>query len=535
VNLLQKSIPFDELVAQQEAASQQDAAQRVGAKAAQALSKRTSTSAAQTAPASQEPQHYAFGLSIDGTFQTKAVHGTGRIGGVLALKNADRPFPLHADVKIGATRIAFVGTLVDPTDLDSLDLRLWLSGTTLADLYDILKVTLPDSPPYATEGHLTGSFNHANRKLRYEGFTARIGASDLSGDLLYETKMPRPLLSGKVQSDLLQFRDLAPLIGMHVDQTDEPPADVTAQPANKVLPVEPFRPQRWQVMDADVQFSGDRVFRDAELPIHKVQTRIVMDNALLSLDPLRFRLAYGDVSASVHLDGRSVPIKATLKLDARNMQLARLLPQAEALKTSLGTANGEAALSASGNSVGALLGAANGELKLILDRGTISKGLVETIGLNFPNILVNKLFGDKQVAIDCAAANFGARNGVFDAKLFLIDTDIATINITGTVSLATEQLDLTINPDSKGLRLLSLRSPIHVQGTFKQPDISIDKSSLFVRGAGALILGVFAAPAAALLPLTATNFGKDDDNRCAPLLRQIQKATAEPRPSAPKK
>jgi uncharacterized protein involved in outer membrane biogenesis len=511
VDALRKSIAFDDLVAEQEKSSQQEAAARIGASGARRL--------AQNNKPSESPQQsdeatrfYAFGLTIDGTFKNAPVHGSGKIGGALALKRVDRPFPIHADVRIGDTRIAFVGTLVDPTNLDALDLRLWLSGKNLADLYDILKVNLPNSPAYATEGHLTGRFTRGDKKLRYQNFVAHVGGSDFRGDLLYESKTPRPLLSGKVQSDLLQFRDLAPLIG----------ANPASEEQGKVLPEEPFRTQRWQGMDANVQFTGDRVFRDSELPIHKVDTRIVMDNALLTLDPLRFNFAYGDVESSLRFDGRSAPIKGSLKLTARGMQLERLIPKADSTQVSLGRANGEAMLEAQGNSVAALLGAANGELKLVLDDGTLSKAFIETIGLNVPNILAAKLFGDQQVTINCAVADFVATAGVYDSRLFVIDTDIAAIEVSGQINLANEQLDLIVHPNSKGVRLLSLRSPIHVQGTFKQLQTSIDKRALLTRGIGAAALGAIAAPIAALLPLTASNLGKNDDNRCTALLRQMQ-------------
>ena len=116
-------------------------------------------------------------------------------------------------MRFGDTRIAFVGTLTDPTSPDALDLRLWLSGQSLAQLYDLFGVTLPESPPYATEGRLVGQLHAGKENVRYENFTARVGESDLDGDLIYENKQPRPLLSGTVNSKLLQFRDLAPLIG----------------------------------------------------------------------------------------------------------------------------------------------------------------------------------------------------------------------------------------------------------------------------------------------------------------------------------
>ena len=512
VDALRKSIAFDDIVAEQEASSQRDAAARVGASGAHELAQDASKPVEAAQRSRETSQFYAFGLTIEGTLKNAPLHGTGKVGGAWALKHVDRPFPLHADLRIGDTHIAFVGTLVDPTDLDALDLRLWLSGKNLSDLYNILKVTLPNSPPYATEGHLIGGLTHDVKKLRYENFRARIGSSDLSGDLLYETRAPRPLLSGKVRSDLLQFRDLAPLIGANSGDT----------PPGKVLPERPFQPQRWQGMDANVEFTGDRVFRDSELPIHKLDTRIVMDNALLTLDPLRFKFAYGDVESSLRFDGRTAPIKGSLKLSARDIQVERLIPKAQSAQASLGHANGEATLEARGNSVAALLGASSGELKLVLDGGTLSKALIETMSLNMPNILLAKLFGDKQVTINCAAADFVGSSGTYDARLFLLDTDIATINVTGKINLASEQLDLVVHPDSKGMRLLSLRSPIHVQGTFGQPDVGVDKGALLLRGLGAAALGVVAAPAAALLPLTATNLGKDGESRCAGLLKQVQ-------------
>ena len=129
------------------------------------------------------------------------------------------------------------GTLIEPTDLDALDVRLWLSGVSLAQLYEIFGLTLPESPPYVTEGHLIGRFTAHDKKLRYENFTARVGDSDLSGDFVYETKQPRPLLSGKIDSQSLQFRDLAPLIGASPGARKG--ADNVSKPADKVLPVEP--------------------------------------------------------------------------------------------------------------------------------------------------------------------------------------------------------------------------------------------------------------------------------------------------------
>ena len=541
VDSLRQSIPFNELVAKQETAAQKEAAERVGASAAKKMAaagnsgeKEKQPEAAPAAtdkPTQQddtknqtEPLHYAFVWTGSGTFHGSPVKGDGRTGGAFALKHADQPFPLQADVKLGDTRIAFVGTLTDPTSPDALDLRLWLSGQSLAQLYDILGVTLPESPPYATEGHLVGRLSPHQEHVRYEKFTARVGESDLDGELDYQNKDPRPLLSGTVNSNLLQFRDLAPLIGARPPTDDEHP---TTPANNKVLPEEPFKPERWKVMDADVHFTGDRVFRDSELPIHKMDARIRMDNAVLSLDPLKFRFAYGDVDGAIRMDGSDVPIKGSIKATAKEVQVKRLFKLNDPSQFDIGNANATVDLTGSGNSVGDLLGAINGQVKALIGGGHISKTLMEEAALNVPNILIAKITGDQQIQINCAAADFEANSGTLYSRLFLIDTDAAQINIDGTVDLASEKLDLTVHPDTKGLRLFSLRSPIHVKGTFRKPDVGIDKGVLLARSAGAIGLAVVAAPAAALLPLTTGLRGNDDD-RCTPLLQAMNKAPAVP-------
>ncbi len=166
-------------------------------------------------------------------------------------------------------------------------------------------------------------------------------------------------------------------------------------------------------------------------------------------------------------------------------------------------------------------------LEALLSGGKISQVLIEEASLNVPNILIAKLAGDKQSEINCAAVDLVAKNGIYESQLFLIDTDAAQISVEGNIDLANEKLDLTIHPDSKGIRLFSLRSPIHIKGTFGKPDIGIDKGVLFARGAGAIGLAVVAAPAAALLPLIQGHLS-DDGDRCTPLLESMRQKPAVP-------
>ncbi|MHB1618648.1 MAG: AsmA family protein [Sulfuricella sp.] len=80
----------------------------------------------------------------------------------------------------------------------------------------------------------------------------------------------------------------------------------------------------------------------------------------------------------------------------------------------------DASLSSVGNSVASLLGASNGEIKILINQGTVSKLLLEEMGLNIGNVILARLAGDKQVKLNCMATDFGVTHGLMQARSFII-------------------------------------------------------------------------------------------------------------------
>jgi hypothetical protein len=126
------------------------------------------------------------------------------------------------------------------------------------------------------------------------------------------------------------------------------------------------------------------------------------------------------------------------------------------------------------------------------------------------------------------ASDFAVTNGLMKTRTFVIDTEDATILVDGTINLAKEELNLTINPESKGIRIISLRAPLYVRGTFKKPDVGVDKGVVALKAGAAVALGTVAAPLAALLALI--NPGPVQDSPCGQLLAQAQKKPVAPPP-----
>lgn len=472
-----------------------------------------------------KPQDYAFGLKVKGQYHQQKLEGEGKIGGLLAMQDSSRPFPLQAQVKIADTSVELAGTLTDPLNLGALDLRLKLAGSSLGNLYPLTGVTLPDTPPYATDGRLIAKLREPGGAVfRYENFNGKIGDSDIHGSLAYVGSQPRPKLSGSLVSNQLLFADLAPLIGADSNAKQKARGGESKQPADKVLPVEEFKTERWRDMDADVEFTGKRIVHSEKLPFNDLYTHLILNDGVLSLEPLRFGVAGGKLDAQIRLNGHTEPLEGTAKLTARGFKLKQLFPTFEPMKTSFGELNGDADISGRGNSVAKLLGTANGSLKMLINDGAISRELMELAGLNVGNYVVSKIFGDKEVKINCAAADFDIKTGLATTRLFVFDTENAIIYIDGTANMATEQLDLLVTPESKGWRLMSLRSPLYVRGKFFKPDAGVKAVPLLLRGAGMVALGVIAAPAAGLLALVAPSGG--EPNQCAPLLEQMKAGKA---------
>jgi uncharacterized protein involved in outer membrane biogenesis len=473
---------------------------------------------------------YGVSFKLHGTYNNGPVSGSGKAGAVLSLKQQSTPYPLQADLRVGATHINLEGSITRPAKLAAIDLKLKVSGNSMARLYNLTGVLLPETPAFSTDGRLIGTLDGKSSRWTYDKFKGKVGSSDIGGHLVFQTGKPRGKLSGDVASRLLQFSDLAPLIGADSNESKQARGVAPVQPPGKVLPVETFHTERWKKVDADVKFSATRIVREKQLPIGLMSTHLVMNDGVLTLEPLKFDMAGGNLQSNIRLDGsgrqNKNAILATAKVSARHIQLQQLFPSIEKVQASVGQINGDAQLSGTGNSVASMLGDSNGEITALINQGTVSKLLLEELGLNIGNVVLTKLFGDKPVKLNCMATDFGVTNGLMQTRLFVVDTEEAVITASGTVNLADERIDLTVRPETKSLRIFSLRAPLYVRGPFIKPDVSVDKRVLAMKAGGAAALAAIAAPIAALLPLINTGPGKDSE--CGRLL-----ADARIKPVAP--
>lgn len=438
---------------------------------------------------------------------------SGRGDSPLELAQTTRPYRIDLRASAGRTRAQARGTLTDPFRLRDIDLRFALSGENLDDLYPLIGIALPPTPPYRFDGRL----GRDGDTWRYEGFTGQVGDSDLGGSAAVTVGRTRPRLVANLVSKRLDFDDLAGFVGAPPETggKEASNAELRAQSARlaaspKLLPDTPYNLDKLRAMDADVRLKAQRI--DAPtLPIDDMDAHLKLEAGLLRLEPLNFGVAGGDIRADIRMDAREPTIRTTARIAARRLDLAKLFPDAKLTQDAVGHIGGDIAVTGRGNSIAAMLGSADGDIALGMGKGQISNLLMELAGIDIAEALKFLVTRDRKVAIRCAFGDFAVRDGLMRTRALAFDTDDTIIVGKGKISLKHETLDLELRPRPKDRSILALRSPLVVGGTFKDPSFRPDFKRLGLRGAFALALGSIAPPAALLATL---ELGPGEDSGC---------------------
>ena len=90
-----------------------------------------------------------------GKWKNGAFTASGRAGGVLKFsQDTQAPFPLEVNAVAGRTTLKAKGSIANLADLEGIDATFDLQGQNLDDLYTLLGVVMPSTPPYKLRGKL---------------------------------------------------------------------------------------------------------------------------------------------------------------------------------------------------------------------------------------------------------------------------------------------------------------------------------------------------------------------------------------------
>ena len=415
------------------------------------------------------------------------------------------PVAITFNATVGRATLIFKGTAVDVLHLNNFAGSFNLKGPSLAAVGDLIGVTLPSTAVFNTDGMI----EKQDRIWRANINQMVIGDSHLNGHFSYDSSLNVPLLKGQLGGKKLVITDLGPAFGATPDIKNP----------DKVLPSRPFDLASLHRMNADVLVDIQYLDLKSKFlePLNPLQGHLHLKDAVLSLSNIKASTADGRLAGDISLDGRGSKALWDANLAWNGVRLERWIKQkrGNGLPPYIsGKLNGKATLKGQGKSTSEILATLNGNIRSELNQGAVSHLGIEVAGLDVAQSIGVLFQGDDALPIQCAVVDLQAKNGVFMPRVIVVDTTDTTLWVDGSLSLAAETLNLRAMALPKDFSPLTIRTPLHVNGSFANPDVSLEKKPVGIKLAAATLLALI-NPLIAVLPLLDTGDTTEAKQRAA--------------------
>lgn len=422
---------------------------------------------------------------------TVSIEGGERLTGGPADRRAVR---LRA--RVGDGRLAFEGHADALASLSGLEGRVRVRGPALAAVGALFGAVLPRTPPFRLEGVL----KHAEARWELDLERGRVGGSDLRGQVVFRPgSTDRPArLDGRLRSDRMRIADLGRSVGFGEQRGRR----------DRMLPDVSLDLPRLRDMDAELELGIAKLELGSVAPITDLAARLRLERGVLALGRIEAGVAGGRLGGDLRIDATERPGRLDGSLRIRQVALQRWLPPLRGQPPLSSRLNADLTLTGRGESVAAVLGRADGRLRVALGPGEASRLMLEVAGLDIAETLFALAAGDRRVRLDCGLADIAIARGVATPKVMIVDTHDTVLSAEGTADLRAERLALRVRAAPRDVSPLTVRSPIDIGGTFADPTVAVDRSRIVGTVLASVVLGALVAPVAAVLPLL--DFGEGD-------------------------
>jgi uncharacterized protein involved in outer membrane biogenesis len=453
----------------------------------------------------------AFELNGNGTINTDPFV-LKVMGGALLDVHHDKPYPFDADIRSGGTHVVAHGQVTKPFDFGQIRTSLMVSGTDLANLYDLTGLVFPNTPPY----QLAAEVVRDEKVYTFSRLHGRVGGSDLEGGFKVDNTSGRPNVHADLRSRTLDVKDLGSLVGAPVpgERTTALQKTQAAQRAaeSRLLPDATLNVSRVRKMDAVLHYRADSLIARPGLPLRHARLDLTLDHGVLTMDPISFSFPHGDLTGKVRLDATQDVPREDVDLRVTNVHIEDFMKKGAGDPPLEGTLEARAKLHGYGDSVHKAASTADGTVAFVVPHGKMRQAFAELLGVDVVKGLGLFLGKDqRETGVRCAVADFQAVHGVLQARNLVMDTDVVLANGKGNIDLNTEGLDLALQGHPKKFQILHLSAPITVKGHLVSPKFGVDAGKVAAQAGAAVALGALLGPVAVILPFVDAGLAKDAD------------------------
>ena len=311
-------------------------------------------------------------LKAEGTYQRQPLALSFDGGSYENLRSSSEPYPVQINFVVGKLKAKIAGNMTEPLEMKGEDVTLDIQGDDMANLYPIIRLVFPKTPPYRLKGRL----KHEGKVWSFSDFSGKVGDSDLSGNIHVDTAPKRPMMKAALVSNLLDFDDLAGFIGgtpgtgPGETASEEQKKEAAAQKtSDRIFPDQRYDLERLKAMDAEVTLRAKKILAP-KLPIDDLNAALKLNDGVLSFTPASFGVANGRMEIYSTFDGSKRPSKVQIDARMRQLDLKRFLGQTSFAQKTLGPIGGRIMLTGTGESFRELMATATGNTFLVMGGGT---------------------------------------------------------------------------------------------------------------------------------------------------------------------
>jgi uncharacterized protein involved in outer membrane biogenesis len=462
-------------------------------------------------------------LKAEGSYQKLPLAISFDGGSYENLRSSTEPYPVQLNLVVGKLNAKIHGNMTEPLEMKGEDVTLDIQGDDMANLYPIIRLVFPKTPPYRLKGRL----KHEGKVWSFSDFSGKVGDSDLSGNIHVDTAPKRPMMKAALVSNLLDFDDLAGFIGGNpgagpgeTASEEQKKEAATKKTSDRIFPDQRYDLERLKAMDADVTLRAKKILAP-KLPIDDLSAALKLNDGVLSFTPATFGVANGRMEIYSTFDGSKRPSKVQIDARMRQLDLKRFLGPTSFAQKTLGPIGGRIVLTGTGESFRDLMGTATGNTFLVMGGGVISGMLVELAGLDVAESVGFLVRGDKSIPVRCGLVDLQGEDGQMGVKTMVFDTEDSVVYGEGSINLRDEKLDIVVLPVPKDFSPLSLRSYIRAQGPLN--DVSVFPDPIKT-GTDSIIKKIFnVLTVLVLTPFQPRDLAQGKDVDCDALLANAQK------------
>ena len=454
-------------------------------------------------------------LDLQGAYLDLPLRVKGQAGALGRFLGPDGAFPLDIQASFAGVEAKVKGEIADLRKVSGIRLSVSAEAASLAALKPLAGEAVAKIGKLSFSAEVKGDL----ASLQADKLKLAAGGTDVSGKAAVSLTGGKPRVTAELKSARVALTELLAAPG-----GGKAAAGKAAARKDKLFPGDPLPLGALSLLDADIRYSAGEVIAPGAR-LKELSAHLVLRGGKLSVQPLAAKLAGGAASGGLVLDGGAK--SAVIGMKVKRIEVAALLTEAGHRAWVSGRADLAVDLKGQGASVAAVMASLDGEMKLLMAKGTASTaGLDYAVG-GIAQVLGTFISrGTDKMAVNCAAGDFLVRSGVATSRALVVDSEFSTIAGEGKIDLGRETLDMRITPRPKSATL-NLSVPVKIQGTLLKPKVRPDELALARKIGG--VAGIFLFPPAAIAGLVELG---SSDNPCLKLMAAAGQAPAQRAPGS---